>query len=93
MIKPWIVSTEQLSWNYDEWLEAYEDGITRTYESSVIEAADELCLLQSQDLDRLLRQSGTTTKEYLQSYKDAIEEGLAVLPINHAGQALCWLGY
>lgn len=93
MTKPWIISPEQLNWDYDEWLDHYEAGTGRTYESSVLEAADESCLLQPHDLGRLLRGHGTTAEEYIQAHIDAMSEGLTVLPINHAGQALMWLGY
>jgi hypothetical protein len=93
MVKTWIISAEQLNWSYDEWLDCYQPGPTRTYESSVLEAADESCLLQPQDLGRLLRAHGTTTKEYIQAHLDAFSEGLTILPLNHAGQVLSWLGY
>jgi hypothetical protein len=93
MVKPWMVPLEQLNWNYEEWLDHYQASPTRTYEGSVLEAADESCLLDTKDLARLLRKHGENTMEYIQVHADAVEEGLEVLPLNHAGQVLYWLGY
>lgn len=93
MTNHWIVSPEQLNWSHEEWLDHYEAGTGRTYESSVLEAADESCMLQPRDLGRLLREHGTSAMEYIQAHADAVEEELEVLPLNHAGQVLSWLGY
>lgn len=93
MTKPWMVSVEQLEWSHEEWLDHYQPIGVRTYESSVLEAADESCLLQPRDLCKLLRDHGTTSQEYIQAHVDAFSEGLTVLPIYHAGQALYWLGH
>ena len=93
MTQPWMVTAEQINWNHEEWLDHYEPIGMRTYESSVLEVADESCLLQPQDLGHLLRGHGTITKEYIQAHADAVSEELTVLPLNHAGQVLSWLRY
>ena len=89
----WMVSPQQANWSYGEWLDHYEAETGRTYESSVVEATDESCLLEPHDLSKLLQEHGTTAKEYIQAHADAVAEELLVLSPYHAGQVLNWLGY
>ena len=78
------VLPEQISWGWGDWLEAYPDD---SYERSVIWAADpDTCRLTPRALARLLQEHGLTVHQL---------EGDAHprLPLEHAGQALSWLGY
>ena len=77
------VLPEQLSWSWGDWLEHCSDA----YAESVLEAADpDTCRLSLRDLERLLQEHGLTVHQL---------EGDAHprLPLEHAGQALSWLGY
>ena len=77
------VLPEQLGWSWGDWLEHCCDP----YAESVLEAADPAtCQLTPQDLKRLLLEHGTTAA---QLEADAHPR----LPLEHAGQALAWLGY
>ena len=87
----YAVVQEQLSWSWGDWLDHYggdfADLVGSSYASSVITAAEPTtCLLSSMGLARLLAQHGFTVAE-LQA------DAHPLLPLEHAGQALTWLGY
>ena len=86
----WAVPAEQLDWDRNEWVDAFEGD---AYAVSVMWAADDLGLLLPADLDRLLEHHGFTHFEYGQEWARGALQGLRVLPIQHAAQALAWLGY
>lgn len=86
----WVIPTDQLAWDRDDWLDAYSDD---SYASSVIWASDDNCLLLTTDLERLLRHHHTTVAELQDELTAGQQLGAAVLPITHAAQALAWLGY
>jgi hypothetical protein len=77
------VLTEQLSWSWGDWLEHASDA----YAESVLEAADsDTCQLSPRDLERLLQEHGFNVQQ-LEA------DAHPLLPLEHAGQALSWLGY
>lgn len=77
------VLTEQLSWSWGDWLEHCSDA----YAESVLEAADpDNCRLSQRDLERLLQEHGFNVQQ-LEA------DAHPLLPMEHAGQALSWLGY
>lgn len=87
----YAVVQEQLCWSWGDWLDHYggdlADVVGNSYASSVITAADPItCRLSSMGLARLLAQHGFTVAE-LQA------DAHPLLPLEHAGQALTWLGY
>jgi len=92
--QPWAVPVEALTWGFNEWLEAFMQDLQHTFSSSVVSLADYgSCELNDRDLAWLFEQHGSDLEEYVCEACKAAFSGLAVLPVNHAGQALCWLGY
>jgi len=91
--EPWAVFIEAINWDRDDWHDHYQDAMGDTFASSVIWASDDNCLLCTSDLDRLLEQHGVTHAAYAQEWAQASLHGWQVLPLQHAAQALCWLGY
>ena len=89
----WVIPAEQLTWDRDDWIDAYQDHNGDTYASSVIWASNAECLLAMPDLHGLLRQHGASVADLQQELTAGQLQGAAVLPINHAAQALAWLGY
>lgn len=89
----WAIPAEQLTWDRSDWIDAYQEGCSDTYASSVIWAAGADCLLALADLDRLLEHHGFSRFEFGQEWAAAALQGLEVLPLQHAAQALTWLGY
>ena len=89
----WAIPAEQLTWDRSDWIDALQDGCRDTYASSVIWAASDDCLLALPDLDRLLAHHGFSRFEYGQEWARAALQGLEVLPLQHAAQAVIWLGY
>lgn len=89
----WAIPAEQLDWDRSDWVDSYQEGCGDTYASSVIWAAGDDCLLAWADLDRLLEHHGFSRFDYGQDWAAAALQGLRVLPMQHAGQALTWLGY
>jgi hypothetical protein len=77
------VLIEQLGWSWGDWLEHCSDA----YAESVLEAADpSTCQLSPRDLERLLQEHGFNVQQ-LEA------DAHPLLPLEHAGQALSWLGY
>jgi hypothetical protein len=89
----WVLPADQMTWDRADWLEAYQDGIGDTFPSSVIWASDDACQLPMADLHRLLQMHGATVAELQAELTAGQLQGAAVLPLNHAAQALTWLGY
>jgi|GEM_PF-3984024 len=89
----WAIPAEQLAWDRSDWIDALQEGNRDTYASSVIWAAGDDCLLALPDLDRLLEAHGISRFEYEQEWAQAALEGFEVLPLQHAAQAVIWLGY
>ena len=89
----WVIPAEQLAWDRSDWIDAYQDGCSDTYASSVIWASSDDCLLTMADLHSLLRQHGATVADLQQELAAGLMQGAAVLPLAHAAQALAWLGY
>jgi hypothetical protein len=88
-----VLPADQMTWDRADWLEAYQDGIGDTFPSSVIWASDDACQLPMADLHRLLQMHGATVAELQAELTAGQLQGAAVLPLNHAAQALTWLGY
>ena len=82
----WVLPIDQLTWSRADWLDAYQDYVSDTFASSVIWASDDACQLAMADLHRLLQMHGSTVAE-LQA------DAHPLLPLEHAVQALTWLGY
>lgn len=92
--EPWAVPVEALCWGWNEWLEAFMVSLEHTYGSCVVSLAHSgSCELTDRDLAWLFEQHGSDLEEYVCEASKATFAGLAVLPVNHVGQALCWLGY
>lgn len=89
----WAIPAEQLTWERADWIDAWQEGCSDTYASSVLWAAGDDCLLALADLDRLLKHHGFSRFEFGQDWARAALQGLEVLPLQHAAQALAWLGY
>ncbi len=85
------VMPEQLGWSRADWVEHYggdlADLVGDPYAVSVLHASDpDTCRLSPWALERLLQEHGFTTALLA---VDAHPQ----LPLEHAGQALTWLGY
>ena len=90
---PQLLSTDELGWDRDGWVDHYQEGCADTYASSVIWASDDNTLLATVDLERLLRHHGADIEELRAELGGLINAGHAVLDLRHAGQALRFLGY
>ena len=92
--QPWAVPAEAISWDWSDWYEAFRNGTEDTYASFVVSLADyQSTELSDSWLAWLFEKHGGDLAEYVCEASKASFAGLMVKPINHAGQALCWLGY
>ena len=85
------VLPEQLSWSWADWVEHYggdfADLMGDAYAVSVIQASDpDTCRLSPRALEHLLQAHGFSTALLA-------VDAHPLLPLEHAGQALAWLGY
>ena len=92
--QPWSIPVEAIIWGWAERDEAYHVLLQPTYGSHVVSLADYQSVeLSDKWLSWLFEQHGADLSEYVCEASKATFAGLAVKPVNHAGQALCWLGY
>ena len=89
----WVLPIDQLTWSRADWIDSYQDYVSDTFASSVIWASDDACQLAMADLHRLLQMHGSTVAELQAELTAGQLQGAGVLPLNHAAQALTWLGY
>jgi hypothetical protein len=88
-----VLIEPQMGWDRADWLEAFTEGPHDIFPASVIAASDGRGHLDTDDLARLLQMHGATVDQLRDDLAEGRDRGAPVQPLEHAGQALAWLGY